>query len=116
MRSARAGLVRSSAVMIRATAVLITGSLAAFVAMGGTASAEQTGQAARVEPNTVTFGLLGPVGLAAVVLGIIGMTAGVVRQRRRTRTTASAGPGDNTSGQVTAMAEAVLADTPAPRS
>lgn len=113
MRSAQAELVRSSAFVIRATAVLITGSLASLVATAGTATAEQ---AARVEPNTVTFGLLGPVGLVAVALGIIGMAAGVVRQRRRTRATLPTGSGDNAGGQVSAMAEAVLADTPAPRS
>jgi lysylphosphatidylglycerol synthetase-like protein (DUF2156 family) len=113
VRSALAELVRPSAFMIRATAVLITGSLASLVAMAGTASADQ---AARVEPNTITFGLLGPVGLAAVVLGIIGMTAGVVRQRRRTRATVPAGSPDDAGGQVTAMAEAVLAENPAPRS
>nr|WP_091505191.1 hypothetical protein [Amycolatopsis sacchari] len=33
--------------------------------------------------NEMSFGLLGPVGLAAVVLGVVGMALGVVRQRRK---------------------------------
>lgn len=41
--------------------------------------------AAQAETNAMTFGLLGPVGLVAIVLGVFGMTAGVVRQRRKTR-------------------------------
>lgn len=43
---------------------------------------------AQAETNAMTFGLLGPVGLIAVVLGVLGMTAGVMRQRRKTRATA----------------------------
>nr|WP_243859599.1 hypothetical protein [Amycolatopsis arida] len=50
-----------------------------------TAGTGAAAQAARVEPNQVSFGLLGPVGLAAVLIGIVGMTAGVLRQRRRAR-------------------------------
>ncbi|WP_338061500.1 hypothetical protein [Prauserella marina] len=42
-----------------------------------------TASAAQAEPNAMTFGLLGPVGLVAIVLGVIGMTAGVVRQRMK---------------------------------
>nr|WP_091674012.1 hypothetical protein [Amycolatopsis marina] len=98
---------RSSAAKVRTVAVLTLGALASLVATAGTATAEQ---AARVEPNTVTFGLLGPVGLVAVVLGIVGMAAGVVRQRRRVRATAAAGSGDTMSGQVSAMAGAMLAE------
>lgn len=59
--------------------------------------------AAVVESNSVAFGLLGPVGLIAVALGIVGMMLGVLRQRRKTRAAAQAEP-------VTAMAEAVLAE------
>nr|WP_306999110.1 hypothetical protein [Amycolatopsis thermophila] len=39
--------------------------------------------ASQAEPAGVSFGLLGPVGLAAVLLGIIGMALGIVRQRRK---------------------------------
>ncbi|NIJ14094.1 hypothetical protein FHU38_004438 [Saccharomonospora amisosensis] len=59
-----------------------------------------TASAAQAEPNAMTFGLLGPVGLVAVVLGVLGMAAGVVRQRRKAR------------AQVVAMAEPA-ADVPA---
>jgi hypothetical protein len=45
-----------------------------------------TAQTVEVDPGAVTFGLLGPVGLVAVALGILGMTAGVLRQRRKART------------------------------
>lgn len=48
--------------------------------MASTAGAQLLAQA---EPNAMTFGLLGPVGLVAIALGVLGMTAGVVRQRRR---------------------------------
>nr|WP_245975591.1 hypothetical protein [Amycolatopsis palatopharyngis] len=97
--------------MFRTASVLILGVLASLATAAGTATAEQ---AARVEPNTVTFGLLGPVGLAAVVLGIIGMTAGVVRQRRRARATEPADAGSTVSDHVTAMAGAMITE-PAPR-
>lgn len=117
MRSALAELVRSSASVIRHVAVLILGALASLVAMAGTAAAEQ---AARVEPNTVTFGLLGPVGLAAVVLGIVGMAAGVLCQRRRVRATEPAADGgevgavvDVVGDQAPALAGTVLTDAPA---
>lgn len=38
---------------------------------------------AQAEPNAMTFGVLGPVGLVAIALGVVGMTAGVLRQRKR---------------------------------
>lgn len=56
--------------------------LSAFLATGtGVANAAE----AQATPTTeaMSFGLLGPVGLAAVILGIVGMTLGVVRQRRK---------------------------------
>ncbi|GAB2999560.1 hypothetical protein LWP59_03755 [Amycolatopsis acidiphila] len=56
--------------------------LLAFLATGtGVANAAE----AQIAPTTdaSSFGLLGPVGLAAVVLGIVGMALGVVRQRRK---------------------------------
>ncbi|HVW42294.1 MAG TPA: hypothetical protein VHC18_13175 [Amycolatopsis sp.] len=45
----------------------------------GVADAAETADAT----TESSFGLLGPVGLVAVVLGIIGMTLGVLRQRRK---------------------------------
>jgi len=59
--------------------------------------------------------VLGPVGLVAVALGIVGMTLGVLRQRRKARAAEVAAPvaapEPEAPGAVTAMAEAVLADT-----
>lgn len=42
--------------------------------------------------DAASFGLLGPVGLAAVVLGIVGMALGVVRQRRKAAQAQSEAP------------------------
>nr|WP_235999723.1 hypothetical protein [Qaidamihabitans albus] len=75
----------------------------------GAAQAAQPGRSVQAEPNAMTFGLLGPVGLAAVVLGVLGMAAGVARQRRRARAAEPAG------AEMAAMAEAVLAEEPARR-
>ena len=47
--------------------------------------------ASQAEPTGMSFGLLGPVGLAAVLLGIIGMALGIVRQRRKAQAE-TAGP------------------------
>jgi hypothetical protein len=55
--------------------------LLAFLATGtGVANAAE---AQLSTTDATSFGLLGPVGLAAVVLGIVGMALGVVRQRRK---------------------------------
>ncbi|MFF5991504.1 hypothetical protein [Prauserella flavalba] len=71
------------AARVLAYAAVLTGVPASLLVAGaGSASAAQA------EPNAMTFGLLGPVGLVAVVLGILGMTAGVVRQRRKARAAA----------------------------
>lgn len=60
---------------------LIGAALLAFVATGtGVANAAETQLSST---DGTSFGLLGPVGLAAVVLGIVGMALGVVRQRRK---------------------------------
>lgn len=82
---------------------------AGLLALGaGVASAQAaTGTVAHAsESDAVTFGLWGPVGLAAVALGVVGMTAGVVRQRRNVR--AKAGQAQPQGGCVTAMAESML--------
>jgi hypothetical protein len=79
---------------------------------GGTALADVT--SAQAETAAESFGVLGPVGLVAVALGIIGMTLGVLRQRRKTRSTAEIVQAvpvvPEVTGPVTAMAEAVLAE------
>jgi hypothetical protein len=51
----------------------------------GTASAAGTDTTVRADSTTITFGALGPVGVIAIALGIVGMAAGVFRQRRRAR-------------------------------
>jgi hypothetical protein len=55
--------------------------LAVLAAGTGVASAAET--PATTEAGTMSFGLLGPVGLAAVILGVLGMALGVIRQRRK---------------------------------
>ncbi|MGW4592503.1 hypothetical protein ACWEKJ_34740 [Amycolatopsis thermoflava] len=59
---------------------LVLAVLATATTTTGVAAASPATQA---EPTGVSFGLLGPVGLAAVLLGIIGMALGIVRQRRK---------------------------------
>ncbi|SDY68438.1 hypothetical protein SAMN05421504_106377 [Amycolatopsis xylanica] len=81
--------------------------LAAGLLVLGAGAANAQGAAA-VESNSVAFGLLGPVGLIAVALGIVGMGLGVLRQRRKARAEAQA-------QAATGMAEAVLADEPPSR-
>ncbi|GAA1975005.1 hypothetical protein GCM10009754_57720 [Amycolatopsis minnesotensis] len=53
---------------------------AAVVSGAGAASADTLAQG---EPDVLSFGILGPVGLVAVVIGVLGMTAGVIRQRKK---------------------------------
>lgn len=62
-------------------AVITSGVLAAFCAGSATALAD-AGLAAETQVASVPFGLLGPVGLVAVALGLIGMLAGLARRRR----------------------------------
>ncbi|MBE8521640.1 hypothetical protein ILP97_29825 [Amycolatopsis sp. H6(2020)] len=87
---------------------------AGLLLAGGSAFAAVT-TTAQADSNVEAFGVLGPVGLVAVALGIVGMTLGVLRQRRKARA-ATAALADATTvvvelpGPVTAMAEAVLAD------
>lgn len=75
---------RSRTRAARAVLVLAT-ALAAQLTLAPGAAFAAADPAPNSEPNSVTFGVLGPVGVIAVVLGIAGMTAGVVRQRRRAR-------------------------------
>jgi hypothetical protein len=79
-----------------------------LLAAGGVALADVT--TARADSNAESFGLLGPVGLVAVALGIVGMTLGVLRQRRKTRVAEAAPAVPEVPDPVTAMAEAVLGE------
>ncbi|HJQ47188.1 MAG TPA: hypothetical protein VJ870_12840 [Amycolatopsis sp.] len=70
--------------------------LVALLAAGtGVATASETVDAA----TESSFGLLGPVGLVAVLLGIVGMTLGVLRQRRKAQ--AVEPPADPPAGEGT---------------
>jgi hypothetical protein len=103
---------RSTLRGLRAAAVVALISAGLLSAGGGMALADVT--TAQAGTNAESFGVLGPVGLVAVALGIVGMTLGVLRQRRKTRSTAEivqAVPAvPEVTGPVTALAEAVLAE------
>jgi hypothetical protein len=104
---------RSTLRGFRAAAVVALVPAGLLLAGGGSAFADAT--TVRADTNAESFGVLGPVGLVAVALGIVGMTLGVLRQRRKTRAAAAALASATTvavevPGAVTAMAEAVLAD------
>lgn len=77
---------RNRSTQVRRSIALRVGTvLLAIVATGtGVANAAEA-QDAQVTPavDTMSFGILGPVGLAAVILGIVGMALGIVRQRRK---------------------------------
>jgi hypothetical protein len=115
MRSALRYLVSSGA---RAVVTVLAVPAGLLLAIGGVASADVT--SAQADTGSTSFGVLGPVGLAAVALGIVGMTLGVLRQRRKARAAGAgatvvipvvpATPDAQVPGAVTAMAEAVLAD------
>ncbi|WP_245633926.1 hypothetical protein [Amycolatopsis jejuensis] len=71
----------------RVLAILLT----VLVTSAGTATAAFADDGvARAETTSAGFGMLGPVGLVAVAFGIVGMTLGVLRQRRKARTRAAA--------------------------
>lgn len=82
MRNPDSEPARPLASALRRAAVLTTVSACLLVAGGGSAGAVQA------EPNALTFGLLGPVGFVAVAVGVLGMAAGVIRQRRKSRAAA----------------------------
>src|SRR5689334_11311174 len=92
---------------LRGTVVVALVPAGLLLAGAGSAFADVT--TVRADTNAESFGVLGPVGLVAVALGIVGMTLGVLRQRRKTRA-ATAVP----EGPATAMAEAMLAVPAAP--
>lgn len=63
------------------------------------AAAQQSERGAPPEIDTVPFGVLGPVGIVAIVLGLLGMVAGIVRQRRRTRVVTGAEHADSVGAE-----------------
>lgn len=79
MRNRVRPLSRSSARAKRGAVVVLMTVIA--VATGAGAATAST--LAQGEPDVMTFGILGPVGLVAVVIGVLGMTAGVIRQRKK---------------------------------
>ncbi|MFJ4099027.1 hypothetical protein [Amycolatopsis japonica] len=100
---------RSSVPAARAAAVI---AIPVALLVAGAVPASAAESASRSE---MAFGLLGPVGLIAVALGIVGMAFGVFRQRRKARAAAvtpalSSAPPQPATPHVAAMAEAVLAD------
>ncbi|MDT7803790.1 MAG: hypothetical protein QOI78_7223 [Actinomycetota bacterium] len=111
MRNPGQLLMRSTLRGFRAVAVVALVP-AGLLAAGGVALADVT--TAQADTNTDSFGVLGPVGLVAVALGIVGMTLGVLRQRRKTRSTAEVVEAvpvvPEVTGPVTALAEAVLSE------
>ena len=108
MRNPGRTLLRSTLRGSRAAVVVALVPAALLLAGGGSAFAAVT-TTAQSGANAESFGVLGPVGLVAVALGIVGMTLGVLRQRRKTRAAAALAEA-TPDGPVTAMAEAVLAD------
>lgn len=101
-------LMRSSVPAARVAAVI---AIPVALLVAGAVPASAAESASRSE---MAFGLLGPVGLIAVALGIVGMAFGVFRQRRKARAAAVApapvAPPQPAAPHVAAMAEAVLAD------
>ncbi len=102
-------LMRSTLRGFRAAAVVALVPAGLLLAGSGSAFADVT-TTAQAETNAESFGVLGPVGLVAVALGIIGMTLGVLRQRRKTRIAEAAPALPEPPDPVTAMAEAVLGE------
>jgi hypothetical protein len=98
---------RSAIRALRAAAVLVAVPFGLLAAGAGGALAQDAGAVARVEPSNIPFGILGPVGLVAVAIGVLGMAAGVLRQRRKARVDAAEA---GVPPRVAAVAEAVLAE------
>ncbi|MFE0025382.1 hypothetical protein [Amycolatopsis sp. NPDC059021] len=108
MRNPGQPLTRSVLRGTRVTAALVAVPATLLLAGGGVALADDPDS--RVETSVVSFGLLGPVGVVAVALGIVGMALGVLRQRRKVRAAEAAATQAENAADVTAMAEAVLAE------
>ena len=95
-------------------AVLALAPLGLLALGAGVASAQTNGAVVpATESDSVTFGLWGPVGLAAVVLGIVGMAAGIVRQRRNARAAAvDTADAERPAGGGAELTETVRSDPP----
>jgi hypothetical protein len=111
VRNALPLLVRSAVRSARASTVLTVVPAGLLLLGAGEASAADTDTIVQAESTTITFGLLGPVGVVAIALGIVGMTAGVVRQHRRAKAVVVETTTATDSG-VIGMAGAVLAEDP----
>ncbi|MPY97371.1 MAG: hypothetical protein GEU97_05130 [Actinophytocola sp.] len=90
---------------------------AGLVSMSGAAFAG-TGQLIAA-PSATSFGLLGPVGVGAVGIGVVGMIAGAARRRRQALAHAVVARRDVAEGAAAARAERVAesrgsASVPAP--
>lgn len=90
MRSRVRDLIKSVASGVLATAMVVTGVFGALLAGAGSASAAPSDALAQPQTGVAPFGLLGPVGLGAVVLGVLGMAAGLARRRREVAARAAA--------------------------
>ncbi|HVV14171.1 hypothetical protein [Amycolatopsis sp.] len=66
----------------RFSAQLLRVGVVSSVLLGAGTGVASASDGTTTEAST-SFGLLGPVGLAAVVLGVVGMALGVMRQRRK---------------------------------
>lgn len=78
MRVTGRALVRMGSTAVALVMLLLTATPAGAVS-------QQSAQLAEVRAETTPFGLLGPVGLVAVALGLVGMVAGTVRHLKRVR-------------------------------
>lgn len=97
-------LMGMSVTLLAMLAMLATGA-------GDALAAESPNAATEVE--TMSFGVLGPVGLAAVILGVVGMVLGVLRQRRKAQQVnadANAVANANASGAAAPPASAARSD------
>lgn len=80
--------VRIAARALARTASMLAVPMILLVAVPASATTRQSVPLAQVQGDAVPFGVLGPVGVVAIVLGLVGMVAGTVRHRRRNRAVA----------------------------
>jgi len=97
---ARAAAVTSKLVLVM---VLVPVALA-VTAQGASATTALADDDVAV--RTVSFGFLGPVGIAAVALGAVGLVAGLLRHHRRREPAAVAAPAASVTAPLTAPVDA----------